>query len=100
MPETGRDEADLQNEIVPDADEITDDQLYTDDCEGFLDLGFIAQVVVPTVPLNLNPRKRKASSLRRAHDAEVGSYVVGYPSAPPPSKRSKLIFYLNDLAKI
>ena len=63
MFEAGRVEADCQKEIViarqesniPNTDDqpITEvcDQSETDDYEGFLDLGFRLQVVVPTVPL-------------------------------------------------
>ena len=50
----------------------------------------------------LNPQKRKASILGRAHDTKAGSsYAVGGgdPSTPPPKKKSKLIFDLNELVE-
>ncbi|CAI9303387.1 unnamed protein product [Lactuca saligna] len=96
MSETGR--AILQKEIVVtnflDAKTTTQpipdtgDQSETNNYVGFIDLGFMPQVVVPAVPLNLNHRKRKASSSRGAHDAKGRSFVIGDPSAPAPSKKS------------
>ena len=96
------------NQHIPDAV----DQSEVDDYEGFLDLGFMPQAVVPIVPLNviyphsyfevevpqgtnrdndfnndhLKPRKRKASFSGGAHNIEVGcSAIASDPSAPPPS---------------
>ncbi|CAI9278262.1 unnamed protein product [Lactuca saligna] len=41
----------------------------------------------------LNPRRSKATFSLGAHDAKVGSSsTAGDPSAPPPSKKIKLIF--------
>ena len=82
----------------------TGDQSDTNDYEGFLDLGFIPQADVFVVPLNviypdsyfegevpqgtnsyiesdqLNPRKRKASTLGGAHEAEArSSFATGDP---------------------
>ncbi|CAI9302451.1 unnamed protein product [Lactuca saligna] len=48
----------------------------------------------------LNPQKKKAFFSGRARDAEAGSSAVGDPSASLPSKMRKLIFDLNELAKI
>ena len=48
----------------------------------------------------LNPRKRKASFSGGANNDEDGSSSdTGDPSAPPPTKESKLNVDLNDLAK-
>ncbi|CAI9268606.1 unnamed protein product [Lactuca saligna] len=115
ISEAGRVKVDLQKEIVvadiPYDDATTDDQPIpdvsdqskTDDYERFLDMGFMPQVVIPVVPLNvvyfdsyfeweipqgtnsdiesnndqLNPRKRKDSFSGGAHDAEVGSPSIG-----------------------
>ncbi|CAI9260916.1 unnamed protein product [Lactuca saligna] len=108
-------EFDPQKQIVvvniPDADTTTDqlipetsDQSENDDFEGFLDLCFRPQYVVPTILLNLNPRNRKASFSGGAHDTEVGSPYAASAAAgdsliPPPKKQSKLIFDLNELAE-
>ena len=49
----------------------------------------------------LNPQKRKGSFSREAHNVEVGSSsAANDPSTPPPSKKNKLIFDLNELDKI
>ena len=93
----------------------------TSEYEGFFDLGFTAQAVVPQSVVyldtyfkgeisqgtnsdiesddeQLNPRKRKASFSGRENDIEAGiSYAVSGSSAPP-LKRCRLIVNLEDLA--
>ncbi|CAI9274150.1 unnamed protein product [Lactuca saligna] len=99
MSKTARVETDLQKEIVevdiPDTDTTTDQpildtghQLETGDYEGFLDLGTNSDIDYDND--QLNPRKRNASFLRGAHDAEDrSSSTAGDPSVPPPSKKKQ-----------
>ncbi|CAI9267623.1 unnamed protein product [Lactuca saligna] len=113
-------EANPQKQIIvadiPDADATTDqpipdigDQSITDDYEGFLLLGFMKQADVPqgtdsdieSENEQLNPQKWKPTFLRRAYDAEAGSYstAAGDLLTSPPKKKRNLIFNLNELAE-
>ncbi|KAL7583869.1 hypothetical protein Lser_V15G42257 [Lactuca serriola] len=89
----------------------TGEQSETSDYEGCLDLGLMPQAVVSLNGNNsdiesdndlLNPRKRKVSFSGGDHDTEFGSSsaaVGGDPLAPPPKKKSKPIFDLNELVE-
>ncbi|CAI9289841.1 unnamed protein product [Lactuca saligna] len=104
------------------------DQSETDDYDGFLYIGFMPPAAVPLnviypdsyfegeIPQGtnneieagqinargeLNTRNRKASFSGRTHDTEAeSSSTAGDPSTPPNSKKNKLIFYLNEFAKL
>ncbi|CAI9277213.1 unnamed protein product [Lactuca saligna] len=117
-------DAKIDDRPIPDASE----QSETDDYEGFIGLGFMPQVSFSAIPQNViypesyfegeipqgtnsdtesdndqvNHQKRKASLSKggRAHDVETGTSAAGDRFASPPSKKTKLIVYLNVLAGV